>query len=71
MKNKIISVVDALPGLVWTALPDGHVDFVNHQWRRYTGVSLNDSCGDGWQTAIHPEDLPQFVEQLKSSISAG
>jgi hypothetical protein len=20
---------DALPGLVWTALPDGHIDFLN------------------------------------------
>jgi hypothetical protein len=32
------SVVDALPGLVWTTLPDGQVDFVNQQWRE-TGTS--------------------------------
>lgn len=71
MKNNFISVVDALPGLVWTALPDGQVDFVNHQWRQYTGISLKDSCGDGWQVAIHPEDLPHVVEQLKSSLASG
>lgn len=71
MKNNITSVVEALPALVWTALPDGQVDFVNHRWRQYTGVSLKDSCGDGWQIAIHPEDLPHVVEQLKSSISSG
>lgn len=58
------SVVDALPGLVWTALPDGHVDFVNQQWREYTGFS-----GDAWQMAIHPEDLPRLLECLRSSIS--
>ena len=62
MKDELNSVVDALPGLVWTARPDGHVDFVNRQWREYTGLS----CGDGWQTAIHPEDLPQLLEHLKS-----
>lgn len=66
MKNVLSCVMDALPGLVWTALPDGQVDFVNRQWCEYTGLSLNDSCGDGWQTAIHPEDLPKLLECLKS-----
>ena len=60
------SVVDALPGLVWTALPDGQVDFVNHQWREYTGLS-----GDAWQMAIQPEDLPRLLECVRSSISSG
>lgn len=64
------SVVDALPGLVWTALPDGRVDFVNHQWREYTGVSSLHSSGDAWQMAIHPEDLPRLLECLRSSISS-
>jgi PAS domain S-box-containing protein len=64
------SVVDALPGLVWTALPDGRVDFVNQQWREYTGVSSQDSSGDAWQMAIHPEDLPRLLECLRSSISS-
>jgi PAS domain-containing protein len=49
MNKELSGVVDALPGLVWTALPDGQVDFVNRQWRDYTGLSLEDSCGDGWR----------------------
>jgi PAS domain S-box-containing protein len=69
MKNELSSVVDALPGLVWTALPDGQVEFVNRQWREYTGLSLQDSCGEGWQMAIHQEDLFQLLEGLRSSVS--
>lgn len=69
MKNELSSVVDALPGLVWTALPDGQVDFVSRQWREYTGLSLKDSCGEGWQMAIHQEDLSQLLEGLRSSVS--
>ena len=69
MENELSSVVDALPGLVWTALSDGQVDFVNRQWREYTGLSLKDSCGDGWQKAIHQEDLPQLLAGLRSSIA--
>jgi len=69
MKNELSSVVDALPGLVWTALPDGQVEFVSRQWREYTGLSLQDSCGEGWQMAIHQEDLFQLLEGLRSSVS--
>ena len=52
-------VVDALPGLVWTALPDGRIDFLNQRWCEYTGLSVDEAYGPGWQTAIHPEDLPE------------
>jgi PAS domain S-box-containing protein len=69
MNNELSSVVDALPGLVWTALPDGQVDFVNRQWCEYTGLSLKDSCGDGWQLAIHQEDVSQLLEGLRSCVS--
>src|SRR5215813_1267013 len=71
MENELTSVVDALPGLVWTALPNGHVDFVNRQWCKYTGLSVEDSCGKRWQKAIHVDDLPQLLERWQSSISSG
>jgi PAS domain S-box-containing protein len=49
-------VVDVLPGLIWTARADGHVDFVNRGWREYTGGCLDDARGDGWLMAVHPDD---------------
>lgn len=57
MDNEFSRVVDVLPGLVWTARADGHVDFVNQGWRDYTGASLDDACGDGWLSAVHPDDV--------------
>jgi len=33
-------VVDALPGLVWTALPDGHVDFLTSASANIQGSAL-------------------------------
>jgi PAS domain S-box-containing protein len=69
MEKELSSVVDTLPGLVWTASLDGQVDFVNRQWCEYTGLSLKDSCGNGWQMAVHAEDLPQLLERLKTSVA--
>src|ERR1700733_647709 len=70
MENELSRVVDTLPGLVWTALPDGHVDFVNQRWREYTGLSAVEACGGGWQTAINPEDLPDLLERWRSILAS-
>lgn len=47
MENELSRVVDALPGLVWTALPNGHIDFVN---RESTLVRIHrpQPCGSLW-----------------------
>ena len=41
--------IDAIPGMVWTARTDGHVDYVNQRWCDYTGVGSDDAIGAGWQ----------------------
>ena len=71
MDNELRRVVDALPGQCWTALPNGNVDFLNQRWLEYTGLTVQDSCGQGWQKAIHPEDLPQLLEHWESAIASG
>jgi PAS domain S-box-containing protein len=64
-------IVDHLPGLVWTALPDGNIDFLNRRWDEYTGLSLNAVSGSLWQSVIHPEDLPGLLEGWESIRTSG
>src|ERR1700730_9193472 len=77
MENELSRVVDALPGLVWTALPDGRIDFLNQRWCEYSGLSVaealsvDEAYGQGWQTAIHPEDLPELLERWRSILASG
>src|SRR6266851_3061585 len=71
MENDLSRVVDALPGLVWTAIPDGHVDFLNQRWCEYTGLRIDEAYGRGWQAAIHPEDLPELLERWRSILASG
>jgi PAS domain-containing protein len=37
MENSLKRIVDAIPGLVWTAAPDGSVDSLSQRWCEYTG----------------------------------
>jgi PAS domain S-box-containing protein len=71
MENELSRVVDALPGLVWTALPDGDLDFVNQRWCDYTGLAAEEARGAGWQAVVHPEDLAEALARWHSILSSG
>jgi PAS domain S-box-containing protein len=70
MENDLSLVVDSLPGLIWTALPDGHVNFLNQRWCEYTGLSVAEARGEGWQNAIHPDDLPELLNRWRSILTS-
>jgi PAS domain S-box-containing protein len=64
-------VMDAIPGFVWSALPDGHVEFCSRRWLEYTGRSLDEVRGEEFATAIHPQDKNDFVEKWRAALTQG
>jgi PAS domain S-box-containing protein len=71
MENDLRLVVDTLPGLVWTALPTGQVDFLNQPWCDYAGMTLEEASGVGWLTAVCPDDLSKLVKDWESILESG
>jgi PAS domain S-box-containing protein len=69
MKDDLGSALHTLPGLVWTTLPDGHVDFLSESWREFTGLSIDDLLRTGWCAASHPEDVPKLIAWWKPGLS--
>lgn len=65
------SLAESLPLIVWTAQPDGYVNFVNSQWNNYTGLKSSDAYGDGWQQALHPDDFEKATTRFSKSIETG
>ena len=70
-EKKLRDVVDTIPTFAWTALPDGAVDFVNHHWEEYTGLSAGKTAGSGWAAAVHPADLPRYSEKRRAAVESG
>jgi PAS domain S-box-containing protein len=70
-EKKLRDVVETIPTFAWTALPDGAVDFVNHHWVEYTGLSTEKTMGSGWKAAVHPADLPRYEETQRVSVTSG
>ena len=49
--------------------PDGKCVWVNNQWLHLSGMTLEESQGNGWVLAIHPEDRDEvFAEWTKSMV---
>jgi len=66
-----VSLAESLPIIVWTALPDGSVNFVNSKWSAFTGLSDAAALGNGWQQAVHPADFERATTRFETSLKTG
>ncbi len=64
-------VIDTVPALIHSGLPDGYLDFFNQCWLNYVGLSLEDLLGWKWTAAIHPEDIAEMVEMWRAALATG
>lgn len=65
------SLADAMPQIVWTARPDGFVDYYNRRWFEYTGMTMAQTAGWGWQPVLHPEDVETALRRWARSVKTG
>lgn len=70
-EKKLRDVVETIPTFAWTALPDGSIDFSNHHWEEYSGLSDEKTLGSGWLEAVHPDDAKRHVEKWLASVRSG
>ena len=50
-------LIDSVPALIHTSLPDGHLDFFNQAWLTFVGRPLEDVQSWKWTLVIHPDDV--------------
>lgn len=62
-------VTDTIPALVWSALPDGSIDFINQRHREFTGLSLDDVRGWRWTAVIHPDDRERIIDEWRRALA--
>ncbi|MBA2332774.1 MAG: response regulator, partial [Actinobacteria bacterium] len=62
---------NSIPQQVWTALPDGNLDYVNDRVLAYFGRSSEELIGQGWSEYVHPDDLPGCIACWTEALSSG
>jgi PAS domain S-box-containing protein len=70
-KENLQKILDAMPQLVWTTLPNGDVDFFNQQVFNYTKLSYDELKAWGWSAIAHAEDLAVNMPAIMHGIQTG
>src|SRR5437773_9415528 len=69
-EDRLRLVIDTIPTMAWSLLPDGTVDFVNQRWLEFTGLALEEALANATRTG-HPEDLPGVMEKWRTDMAVG
>jgi len=64
-------LADSMPLVVWTARPNGELDYYNQRWFDYTGMTLEQTQGWGWQPVLHPDDLQNCIDRWSEAVRIG
>ncbi|MGZ5432934.1 MAG: PAS domain-containing protein, partial [Thermoanaerobaculia bacterium] len=64
-------VIDTTPTLIFSARPDGYVDYVNRAFLDFIGVPFDELEGSAWAKFIHPDDLERHGRRWREALASG
>ena len=65
------TLTEALPNQVWTATPDGAVDWINGRTVEYCGMPDLIADGRSWVDVVEPDDVTDAVVLWQASLASG
>jgi PAS domain S-box-containing protein len=64
-------LAEAQPDQIWTALPNGELDYVNQRVLDYFDSPFSERVAAGWLDVIHPDDLPRTLKAWQQALDTG
>ena len=72
-EDRFRTMADSIPQLAWVADAgtEGQVHWFNRNWYDYTGTTLEQMAGSGWQSVHHPDHAERVVMKFRHHVRAG
>jgi PAS domain S-box-containing protein len=64
-------ITETIPEMLWSASPDGAIEYCNGRFVEYTGFGPEQVMRDGWMNFLHPDDVEPTVEVWKTCVKSG
>ena len=68
---KLRQIIETVPGLLWSADPDGEPTQLNQRLLDYSGMRFEDFKHGGWEAFLHPADFPETAKAFYHAIQTG
>jgi PAS domain S-box-containing protein len=65
------TLANTTPQLVWTAEPDGRVDYYNERYKEYSGIEQMPDGSFHWAPVLHPDDVAPTAEAWERAVRTG
>ena len=65
------TIIDTIPAVVWTAHPNGAIDFISGSWLRRTGLTKDDLVEFEFKEVLHPDERDAVVARWEQTVAAG
>src|SRR5260370_15697147 len=70
-EEELRDVIETIPAIGWTALPDGSNSYVNSRFAEYCGMRAEQIAGTGWHVVTHPDDLERHNAKWLACAASG
>ncbi len=70
-ENSFRQLANAMPQIVWTARPDGKLDYFNERWYQFVGSSRKEDPDTSWHAGLHADDLHRIEQVWLHSVRTG
>ncbi|HEY5214822.1 MAG TPA: ATP-binding protein [Acidobacteriaceae bacterium] len=68
---ELVHLADLVPQMVWMCTPDGANIYFNQRWVDYTGMTLEESYGPGWNKPFHPDEQQISLQAWHRAVQTG
>jgi PAS domain S-box-containing protein len=70
-EDRLRFIMDSMPQKIFTANPHGDVDYMNPQWKEFTGQPVTELTGWNWMQIVHPDDVTESISSWRRAVAFG
>jgi PAS domain S-box-containing protein len=70
-ESRLRLIINTAPALIYSARPDGYIDFFNQYCLEFLGLPLEEISGWGWTKTVHPEDIERVLAKWRAALETG
>ncbi|HEX5865589.1 MAG TPA: ATP-binding protein, partial [Casimicrobiaceae bacterium] len=68
-EKKFREMVESIPAVAFVTEADGRRAFWNRRWVEYTGAPVEQSLREGWEQAVHPDELTRVLDKWGTAVA--